>query len=83
EYESRAERYDKQLKDKLSVDPQGKSVQEKMRLTREYRENQYDQLRDAVYKRRGWNNNGIPTIEHLKKIGMDFPEVIEVVKDLQ
>ena len=30
-------------------------------------------LRDAVYKRRGWNNNGIPTIEHLKKIGMDFP----------
>ncbi len=83
EYESRAERYDKQLKDKLGVDPEGKSVSEKMSLTREYREKQYDQLRDAVYKRRGWNNNGIPTIEHLKKIGMDFPEVIAVVKDMQ
>jgi aldehyde:ferredoxin oxidoreductase len=50
---------------------------------RQFREKQYDLLRDAVYKRRGWNNNGIPTIEHLKQIGMDFPEVIEVVRDLQ
>jgi aldehyde:ferredoxin oxidoreductase len=59
------------------------SIEEKMKVTREYREKQYDLLRDAVYKRRGWNNNGIPTIEHLTKIGMDFPEVIEVVAPLQ
>jgi hypothetical protein len=26
-------------------------------------------------------NNEIPPIEFLKKIGMDFPEVIEVVKN--
>jgi aldehyde:ferredoxin oxidoreductase len=54
-----------------------------MQVLRKYREAQYDSLRDAVYKRRGWNSNGIPTIEHLRKIGMDFPEVIAVVKDLQ
>ena len=83
EYESRAERYDKQLKEKIGFDPEGKSTAEKMKALRIYREKQYDQLRDAVYKRRGWNNNGIPTIDHLKRIGMDFPEVIEVVKDLQ
>ncbi len=83
EYESRAERYDKQLKEKVGYDPAGKSTEEKIKVMRAYRENQYDQLRDAVYKRRGWNNNGIPTIDHLKKIGMDFPEVIEVVKNLQ
>jgi aldehyde:ferredoxin oxidoreductase len=83
EYESRAERYDKQLKEKTGIDPEGKTTEEKMKLTREYREAQYESLIDAVYKRRGWNNNGVPKIEFLKSIGMDFPEVIEVVKDYQ
>lgn len=83
EYESRVERYDKQLKEKVGYDPTGKTTQEKMKVLREYREAQYESLRDAVYKRRGWNNNGVPTIEFLKKIGMDLPEVIEVVKDFQ
>jgi aldehyde:ferredoxin oxidoreductase len=83
EYESRAGRYDTQLKEKAGLDPAGKSTEDKMKVLRKYRENQYDLLRDAVYKRRGWNQNGIPTIDHLRKIGMDFPEVIEVVKDLQ
>jgi aldehyde:ferredoxin oxidoreductase len=54
-----------------------------MRIQREYRENQYESLLDAVYYRRGWNKNGVPTIEHLKKIGMDLPELIEVVTPLQ
>jgi aldehyde:ferredoxin oxidoreductase len=83
EYESRSERYDKQLKEKIGFDPSGKSTEEKMKVLRKYRENQYELLRDAVYKRRGWNSNGVPTIEFLKKIGMDFPEVIDVVKDYQ
>jgi aldehyde:ferredoxin oxidoreductase len=83
EYESRSERYDKQLKEKIGFDPSGKSTEEKMKILRKYREDQYESLRDAVYKRRGWNKNGVPTIEFLKKIGMDLPEVIEVVRDYQ
>jgi aldehyde:ferredoxin oxidoreductase len=83
EYESRAERYDKQLREKLKIDPEGIDVVEKMKILRKYREDQYESLIDAVYKRRGWNNNGVPKIEFLKKIGIDFPEVIEVVKDYQ
>lgn len=83
EYESRAERYDKQLREKLGVDLSGLSVAEKMKLLREYREAQYESLLDAVYKRRGWNSNGVPTIEFLKEIGMDFPEVVDVVRDYQ
>jgi len=83
EYESRAERYDKQMKELIGVDPAGKSTEEKLAITRKYRENRYEQLLDAVYKRRGWNKNGVPTIEHLKNLGMDLPEVIEVVKGLQ
>ena len=58
----------------------GKSVEEKLRITREYRTRQYDSLIDAVFKRRGWTNDGCPTPEHLKEIGMDLPEVLEVVK---
>ena len=83
EYESRSERYDKQLKEKIGFDPAGKTTEEKMKVLRKYREDQYELLRDAVYKRRGWNKNGVPTIEFLKKIGMDLPEVIDVVKDYQ
>jgi aldehyde:ferredoxin oxidoreductase len=83
EYESRAERYDKQLKEKAAFDPAGKTTGEKMKVLRKYREDQYELLKDAVYKRRGWNKNGVPTIEFLKKIGMDLPEVIDVVKNFQ
>jgi len=83
EYESRAERYDKQMKELIGVDPAGKTTEEKLAITRKYREDRYEQLLDAVYKRRGWNKNGVPTIEHLKNLGMDLPEVIEVVKGLQ
>ena len=83
EYESRSERYDKQLKEKIGIDPSSKTTVEKMTILRKYRENQYESLIDAVYKRRGWNKNGVPTIEFLKKIGMDLPEVVEVVKDFQ
>jgi len=83
EYESRADRYDKQLKEKVGFDPTGKSTEEKMKILRKYREDQYESLIDAVYIRRGWNKNGVPTIDFLKKIGMDLTEVIDVVKDFQ
>ena len=83
EYESRAERYDKQLIEKAGYDPTGKTTEEKMAVLRKYREDQYEKLLDAVYQRRGWNKNGVPTIDHLKKIGMDLPELLEVVTPLQ
>ncbi len=80
EYESRADRYDKQLKEKGILDPEGKSTGEKMAALRAYREEQYDKLCTAVYARRGWDNNGIPTVEKLKELGIDFPSVVEVVE---
>lgn len=79
EYESRAERYDKQLRELVGFDPEGKTTEEKMAVTRQYRENRYEQLLDAVYQRRGWTKNGVPKIEHLKDLGMDLPELIELV----
>jgi aldehyde:ferredoxin oxidoreductase len=71
------------MKEKIGVDPEGKSTKEKVAITRAFREDQYEQLLDAVYFRRGWTKNGVPTIERLKSIGMDLPEVLEVVTPKQ
>jgi len=80
EYLSRQERYDNQLKEILNYDIEGKSIAERMKVLREYRESQYEKLTDAVYTRRGWTLDGIPTLKKLKELGMDLPEVVEVVK---
>jgi aldehyde:ferredoxin oxidoreductase len=80
EYESRAERYDKQLKELVGFDPEGRPTEEKMAALRAYREGQYEKLIDAVYKRRGWTPNGIPTLETLKRLNIDFPDVVELVR---
>ncbi|MDP7114916.1 MAG: aldehyde ferredoxin oxidoreductase C-terminal domain-containing protein [Myxococcota bacterium] len=82
EYESRAERYDKALVDKAGIDPAGKSSADKVAALRAHREDQYRQLMDAVYKRRGWNANAVPTVETLKRLEIDFPYVVGVVEPL-
>lgn len=80
EYESRVERYDKELKEQVGIDPLGMSTTEKMKAIRNYREGRYDQLVDAVYKRRGWTEDGVPTVETLKRLQIDFPDAVELVK---
>lgn len=83
EYESRADRYDKQLIEKIGFDPAGKTTEEKMGVLRKFREEQYEKLLDAVYERRGWTKNGVPKIGHLKQLGMDLPELLETVAPYQ
>ncbi len=80
EYQSRAERYDKQLEQLLGLNPREMPVEEKLAALRKYREEQYERLKDAVYARRGWTKNGVPTPETLKRLGIDFPEVLAVVQ---
>lgn len=75
EYESRAERYDNQLKDYLGLEPETMPVEEKMVALRTYREAQYEKLMDAVYYRRGWDENGVPTLEKVRELGINLPEV--------
>ncbi len=82
EYESRAERYDQQL-----VSLIGKTVDEVARMTtsekvathRAWRTARFEKLSDAVYRRRGWTWNAVPKPEHLKALGIDFPDVMAVV----
>ena len=72
--------YDGQLREKQGLDPEKMSLDEKIAKTRAYRLDQYEQLMDAVYRRRGWTMDGVPLPEHLREIGMDLPEVLEVVE---
>jgi len=80
EYKSRQERYDGQLVEKHEVDITGKSTKEKLALLRKFREDKYEKLKDAVYKRRGWTNDGIPTVETVRRLGIDFPKVLDILR---
>ena len=80
EYASRAERYDKQLAEDVGVDPTTMTVEERVAALREYREDRYEKLIDAVYKRRGWTQNGVPKRETLEKAGIAYPDVLAVVE---
>ena len=83
EYNSRKERYDKQLIGilKLSKDKVEKmSVSEKIKLLYDYRQNQYQKLADAVYHRRGWTHNGVPTPQKMKQLEMDDPKMIKMLQ---
>jgi len=79
EYLSRQDRYDGQLKDLYGFDPAGRTTAEKMAFLRARREERYEQLKDAVYKRRGWTNDGVPTVEKVKALGIDFPDLVALV----
>ena len=56
------------------------STQEKMAAVRKYREGRYETLVDTVYARRGWTMDGVPTSETLIRLGVDFPDVIALVR---
>ena len=83
EYVSRQERYDGQLLELHGTDPQGMSTADKMAILRREREARYEQLKDAVYARRGWTNDGVPTLETARRLGIDFPEVVELLEGAQ
>ncbi len=80
EYKSRQKRYDDQLIGKYELDISEMATEEKVAALRKNREEQYELLKNAVYKRRGWTQGGIPTVETVKRLGIDFPEVLEVLE---
>ncbi len=80
EYESRQEHYDRQLQESFGEEIEGKSTADKLALLRRHREALYEKLKDAVYARRGWTRDGIPTLETVKRLGIDFPEVLSVLE---
>jgi aldehyde:ferredoxin oxidoreductase len=39
----------------------------------------YEKLQDAIYKSRGWTQEGIPSVETVKRLSIDFPEVMDLL----
>lgn len=81
EYLSRRDRYDTQLVETHQLNIDGKSTAEKVALLRKLREEKYEKLKDAVYERRGWTPDGVPTVATVKRLGIDFPDVLALLKD--
>lgn len=83
EYMSRKERYDKQLIEKLGYsknEVEKMSVKEKIEILYNYRRNEYEKLTDAVYYRRGWTPNGVPTPQKMRKLGFNDKRMLEMLQ---
>jgi aldehyde:ferredoxin oxidoreductase len=84
EFISRKDRYDKQLVEKLGLlqnDVDKMTVKEKMNKLYEFRRNQYEKLADAVYYRRGWTPNGIPTPQKMKQLGFTDGHMLKMLQE--
>lgn len=78
EWNARPEYFDEKLRE-FGENIEGLSVNEKIDLLQKHRRGQWEQLKLAVYKRRGWNKKGIPTLETVRRLGIDYPEVVELL----
>ena len=84
EYVSRKKRYDKQLIEKLrksSKDVEKMPIPERLKILYEFRRNQYQKLTDAVYYRRGWTPNGVPTPQKMKQLGFTDKKMLKMLQD--
>ncbi len=79
EYESRAERYDEELR-RAGLKPEGLPVAERLRLLQQRRKERYESLCDAVYREKGYDQRGVPTRATLERLGMATPEFLAVIE---
>jgi aldehyde:ferredoxin oxidoreductase len=80
EYQSRAEYYEQWLKDNAENTPLPGSDEQKHKLLIEKRLEQYKQLCDVVYEKKGYTSNGIPKRETVKKFAL-FDRQAEALLD--
>lgn len=79
EWAIRADYFEEKLKE-AGIDGKGLTVEQKIEKLQAHRRGEWEKLVDAVFKRRGWDNNGIPTLETVKRLGIDTPEIVELIK---
>lgn len=83
EYISRKERYDTYINEQLGLSKEKiEQLQtgEKLKLIFDYRQNQYQKLTDAVYFRRGWTPNGVPTPQKMKQLGFSDKKMMAMLQ---
>ncbi|MCK5345944.1 MAG: aldehyde:ferredoxin oxidoreductase, partial [Candidatus Heimdallarchaeota archaeon] len=83
EYLSRKDRYDIQLQEKLGISEETISsmeTDEKIKRLYDFRQEQYRKLMDAVYYRRGWTPNGVPTPQKMKQLGFTDKKMFSMLQ---
>jgi len=83
EYMSRKDRYDKQLVEKVGInkkDVEKMDTKEKMQVLYDWKQDQYQKLADAVYYRRGWTQNGVPTPQKMKQLGFTDKKMLDMLQ---
>jgi aldehyde:ferredoxin oxidoreductase len=80
EYLSRKEYYDTYLKDAAGYSLDGSSNEQRLSALHEHRRAQYEKLTDVVYQEKGYDQNGIPTDESLRRLGLNQPEFMAIVR---
>ena len=80
EYLSRKEYYDTYLEDAAGYSLDGSSNEQRLSVLHEHRRAQYEKLTDVVYQEKGYDQNGIPTDESLRRLGLNQPEFMAIVR---
>ena len=83
EYMSRKDRYDKQLVEKVGLkekDVEKMGTPEKIKTLYDWKQDQYQKLTDAVYFRRGWTPNGVPTPQKMKQLGFADKKMLDMLQ---
>ncbi len=80
EYLHRKDYYDDMLRNKIKKIPDGMNIQEKLTALRKFKEESYSTLQQLIYQKRGWTEDGVPTPETLKRLGIDYPDLLETVE---
>jgi len=79
EWNVRKEYFEKKLEE-AGINGEGLSVEEKISRLQAHRRGEWEKLVDAVYARRGWDSNGVPTRKTVERLGLDSPEVLELLE---
>jgi len=80
EWNARPEYFEDKLKE-AGIDGSGLSIERKIEKLLAFRRSEWEKLVDAVFKRRGWDENGVPTLETVKRLGIDTPEIVGLIKE--
>jgi len=79
EWNVRKEYFEKKLEE-AGISGEGLTVEEKISRLQAHRRGEWEKLVDAVYARRGWDRNGVPTKETVERLGLDSPEVLDLLE---
>lgn len=84
EYISRKDRYEAVLNEKAGIakeDLEQMTIEEKIKKLYDFRQDQYQKLADAVYYRRGWTQNGVPTPQKMKQLGFTDKKMLSMLQE--